>query len=1239
MIPDLPPNPRAEQEARITAWLLGELSADEAARVREQIEQDPELARLRERLAQTLNLLRETVATPIGETPASPAPLKLSPARREKLLAHFKTIQPEEFARPKRPHVSLLTVLAAAASIIIVAALLMPALSSSKSKSTRGVILSNLRQLEIAKRNWAEDQHKPAGAVPTMDDLKPYVGDGGKVPSVHGETYFLGAVGQPPVAQLNDKVITLNGSLPQPNMGAGAVAESTIKPPATFGLTGRAPITPGNGSAQTSNSFVGQYAWQPTDSAGADKNTLEALRERRLAENGPAGNTSAGKIVLPQSNESELAEAAASKESPVINGNAGEITAGLDSLNGQNRNLQPPPAPSPVALPAQAPNGIAEDRSQLGVDYATTTDSIAAKSTPDISGLNTHGLGGNAGPVVGGRFYLQQEITNSGAVASTQADIERLFGPGAKGLSQSVDTGKSVTLDWRSGTVWGPVEGSKAVQASNSTGTPLTSAPGKQGQFVLKPASQYSKNANTGVQGGTARAIAASDGSLDETFNAGVQSQAVNKDSKKLQSQGGTLFTPPWVGTLAAPVAASAPPPEQPASPQAQRAPAHGAEAMVRKEFEPSEQPGFKFGFRHQPTYETPIPGQTTPSEPGGVNFRTRPGDAEKTAAAEASAGPEPVKPKEIPLKYARASDVAAVLQALGASGGAAVGRASSASNFEYGDGVVTANPNVESVTRAKTEARAAFEQNLRNLKKNAAGKPAPSAAPSSVESVNAVGYINVPVNTNVVVQLSLLDRSKTDQESERLRALPAPENPADQIDKPLPRPVLPAPIPQPEVQTRVNAFTTFSLNISDVAFKLAQASLQNGQMPEAASMRSEEFINAFDYRDPEPAPGAPIGFAWDRAGDPFTHNRDFVRFAIRTAAQGREAGRPLNLVLLLDKSGSMERADRVAIIARALDVLASQLHPDDTLSVVIFARTARLFVDGVPGNQAGGIAKQLRALTPEGGTNLEEAMRLAYEAALRHYLANGENRVVLMTDGAANLGNVDPAALKRSVESNRKQGIAFDCFGVGWDGYNDNLLETLSRAGNGRYGFVNTPEEAATEFAGKLAGALRVAAADVKVQVEFNPERVTAYRQIGYAKDQLKKEDFRNNNVKAAQIGAAESGNALYTVQINPAGAGPLGTVHVRYRIPGTEDYQEHEWVLPYIGGAIPLDHASPAMRLAATSAAFAEWLAGSPYATDVTPDRLLTYLRGVPQVYGADSRPAKLEWMIRQAKSISGK
>jgi Mg-chelatase subunit ChlD len=457
--------------------------------------------------------------------------------------------------------------------------------------------------------------------------------------------------------------------------------------------------------------------------------------------------------------------------------------------------------------------------------------------------------------------------------------------------------------------------------------------------------------------------------------------------------------------------------------------------------------------------------------------------------------------------------------------------------------------------------------------------------------------------------------------------------------DVSLPKPVVPPPTPQPEILTRENAFSTFSLNVSDVSFKLAAASLEKGQMPESGSIRSEEFINAFDYRDPEAAAGAPIAFASERARYPFAQNREMLRFSLKTAAAGRQAGRPLNIVLLLDNSGSMERADRVRIIQEALRVLTGQLQARDTFSIVTFARTAQLRVDGVPGNQAAAAAEEIAKLTPEGGTNLGAALDAAYEAALHHYLPNGDNRVVMLTDGAANLGDVDSGVLKQKVEAHRKQGVALDCFGIGWEGYNDDLLETLTRNGDGRYGFINTLEEASTGFAAKIAGALHVAAADVKVQVEFNPRRVTSYRQIGYAKHQLTKEQFRDNTVDAAEIAAQEAGNALYTIEINPQGEGSIATVHVRYKIPGTTEYREQAWDVPYTGSAVSLEKASPAMRLATTAGAFSEWLAASPFAEEVTTDQLLKYLSGVPQIYGADTRPAKLEWMIRQARSISGK
>lgn len=466
-----------------------------------------------------------------------------------------------------------------------------------------------------------------------------------------------------------------------------------------------------------------------------------------------------------------------------------------------------------------------------------------------------------------------------------------------------------------------------------------------------------------------------------------------------------------------------------------------------------------------------------------------------------------------------------------------------------------------------------------------------------------------------------------------------APGNAPQTEDAPARKPITPPPTPQPEINTRQNAFSTFSLNVSDVSFKLAAASLQNGAMPDAGSIRVEEFINAFNYRDPAPTPGAPLAFAWERARYPFAHNRDVVRFSVQTAARGRDAQKPLNLVILLDNSGSMERLDRVAIVREALKVLAQQLGPQDRISVITFSRTARLWVDGMAGGDAQTFLSQVLNLNPEGGTNLEGALDLAYTTAVKHFMPTGVNRVILLTDGAANLGNVEPEELKQKVVAHRQKGVALDCFGIGWEGYNDDLLEVLSRNGDGRYGFLNQLEQAAPEFANQLAGALNVAASDVKTQVEFNPNRVTSWRQIGYARHQLTKEQFRDNTVDAAEIAAAEQGNALYVIETNPQGSGPIGVVRVRFKVPATGEYVEKEWALPYEPRVPAVDQSSPALRLAVTASGFGEWLSTSPFAAEVTLPALQGLITGVPETFSPDPRPQQLRMMIDQARRIEGK
>jgi len=416
----------------------------------------------------------------------------------------------------------------------------------------------------------------------------------------------------------------------------------------------------------------------------------------------------------------------------------------------------------------------------------------------------------------------------------------------------------------------------------------------------------------------------------------------------------------------------------------------------------------------------------------------------------------------------------------------------------------------------------------------------------------------------------------------------------------------------QTETQTAKQPFSTFSLHVSDVSFQLAKDALARGVMPDPDRIRAEEFYNAFDYNDPAPAPGEEVACRIEQCAHPFLQQRDLVRIALKVAAAGRAAGQPLRLTILLDTSGSMEREDRAASVRRALEVLATLLGPNDRVTLIGFARTPRLLAEQVPGNQANKLV-EIAARTPsEGGTNLELALALASELALKQKLPAAQNRIVLLTDGAANLGDANPARLARQIEKTRQQWISFDACGVGANGLNDEILEALTRKGDGRYYFLNRPEDADAGFARQLAGAFHPAAENVKVQVVFNPARVSQYRLVGFEKHLLKKEDFRNDKVQAAELSAEEAGVAVYQVQTLPEGDGELGEVFVRFRDPANGQMVEHSWTMPYDAKAPAFDKVTPSMQLAATAALLAEKLRGDSQVDLNALAPVITNLRG---------------------------
>lgn len=433
------------------------------------------------------------------------------------------------------------------------------------------------------------------------------------------------------------------------------------------------------------------------------------------------------------------------------------------------------------------------------------------------------------------------------------------------------------------------------------------------------------------------------------------------------------------------------------------------------------------------------------------------------------------------------------------------------------------------------------------------------------------------------------------------------------------------------ETLTAKKPDSTFSLHVSDVSFQLARDALAKGTMPEPDRIRPEEFYNAFDYNDPAPAPGEPVAARIEQSAHPFLQQRNLVRIAVKAAASGRAAGQPLRLTILLDTSGSMEREDRAVSVRQALQTLTTLLGANDRVTLIGFARTPRLLAEQVPGDQAGKIVEAADRTPSEGGTNLEEALALASEMALKQKLPAAQNRIVLLTDGAANLGNADPVRLAAQIEKTRQQGISFDACGVGAIGLNDAILETLTRKGDGRYYFLNKPEDADASFAKQLAGAFRPAAENVKVQVVFNPARVAKYRLIGFEEHLLKKEDFRNDKVQAAELSAEEAGVALYQVEPLPEGEGDLGEVFVRFRDPATDAMVERSWTMPYEAQVRAFDQASPSLQLAATAALLAEKLRGD---SQVDLDALKPIVTNLRSHYPHQARVRELLLMFDQVR-----
>ncbi len=408
--------------------------------------------------------------------------------------------------------------------------------------------------------------------------------------------------------------------------------------------------------------------------------------------------------------------------------------------------------------------------------------------------------------------------------------------------------------------------------------------------------------------------------------------------------------------------------------------------------------------------------------------------------------------------------------------------------------------------------------------------------------------------------------------------------------------------------QVEVNPYTlasednlsTFALDVDTASYSAARNYLNDGALPPPDAVRVEEFVNYFDYDYSQPVE-SDFGIYVDAVASPL-HAPDTQ--IVRVGIQGREidAGdrKDAMLTFVIDVSGSMAEPNRLPLVKESLRLLVEELRPTDQVAVVVYGDTARTVLEPTSGSERETIMRAIEGLQNEGSTNAEAGLRMGYQLASDHFGVGQINRVILCSDGVANVGATDPDAIRQSIRDYAAQGVLLTTVGFGMGDYNDYLMEQLADDGNGNYAYVDDIDEAQRIFVENLTGMLQVIAKDAKVQVEFNPDVVAQYRLLGYENRAVADEDFRNDQVDAGEIGAGHNVTALYEVVLTGQGEGTALTVQMRYANPESGEVIELAQPLASADFGADMAEAAPHLKLAIAVAAFAEHLRGSGYVAE---------------------------------------
>lgn len=458
--------------------------------------------------------------------------------------------------------------------------------------------------------------------------------------------------------------------------------------------------------------------------------------------------------------------------------------------------------------------------------------------------------------------------------------------------------------------------------------------------------------------------------------------------------------------------------------------------------------------------------------------------------------------------------------------------------------------------------------------------------------------------------------------------------------------------VDNPFLSARENPLSTFGIDVDTASYSNIRRFLNEGQLPPKDAVRIEEMINYFAYRYPQPDDARPFSVTLDATDCPWNPQNQLIRIGLKARTIAPEKRPQCNLVFLIDVSGSMEAPNKLPLLQSALELLVGQLSEQDRVAIVVYAGNSGMVLDSTSCKDRRAILRAIKRLRAGGSTNGGQGIELAYATAVKHFLQGGANRVILCTDGDFNVGVTSVGDLSRLISTKAKSGVFLTVLGFGMGNYKDATLEKLADLGNGNYGYVDNLQEARKLLVEQLEGTLVTVAKDVKIQIEFNPAHVSAYRLIGYENRLLRKEDFNNDAKDAGDIGAGHAVTALYEIapstktvdlpKVDPlkyqsthsvtTESPELFTIKLRYKQP--QDDVSQLLSVPFVSRSARTDDMKSDLKFVSAVAAFGMLLRDSEHRGKATFELVLQLAAEGKD--GSDYRAEFVE-LVETAKQLS--